>query len=119
MKFSILIFKYYELIKQIAHCINSNQIYFHNYQYPSLLLLEQQEGDTGSASSVIGTLFTILGSVGMSLASLSWGNIVIGLGVIITVFSLMTLVAWNLFMKSKIPCIGVKDIPSTCSSARS
>jgi DHA1 family bicyclomycin/chloramphenicol resistance-like MFS transporter len=83
------------------------------------LLLDQQEGDTGSASSVIGTLFTILGSVGMSLASLSWGNIVIGLGVIITVFSLMTLVAWNLFMKSKIPCIGVKDIPSTCSSARS
>jgi DHA1 family bicyclomycin/chloramphenicol resistance-like MFS transporter len=76
------------------------------------LLLDQQESDTGSASSVIGTLFTILGSVGMSLASIPWGNIVFGLGIIITVFSLLSLLSWNMFMKSKIPCLGVKNASS-------
>lgn len=76
------------------------------------LLLEQQESDTGSASSVIGTLFTVFGSVGMSLASISWGNIVIGLGILITIFSLISLLSWNVFMKSKIPCVGVKNSSS-------
>ena len=76
------------------------------------LLLDQQENDTGSASSVIGTLFTILGSVGMSLASIPWGNIVFGLGIIITVFSLLSLLSWNVFMKSNIPCLGVKNASS-------
>ncbi|MBC3796114.1 multidrug effflux MFS transporter [Acetobacterium tundrae] len=76
------------------------------------LLLDQQESDTGSASSVIGTLFTVFGSIGMSLASISWGNIVFGLGLLITVFSLLSLLSWNLFMKSKIPCVGVKNSSS-------
>ncbi len=77
------------------------------------LLLDQQDSDIGSAASVIGTLFTVLGSIGMSLASMPWGNIVISLGVLITFFSLMALFVWNLFMKSSIPCAGVKDIRST------
>ncbi|KNZ42737.1 multidrug effflux MFS transporter [Acetobacterium bakii] len=74
------------------------------------LLLDQQESDIGSVSSVIGTLFTVLGSIGMALASIPWGNIVFGLGLIITIFSLISLLLWNVFMKSSIPCVGVKNI---------
>lgn len=81
--------------------------------FSSNLLLDQQESDIGSASSLIGTLFTVLGSVGMALASIPWGNIVFGLGVLITVFSLLALVSWNVFMKSKIPCVGVKNVTSS------
>jgi DHA1 family bicyclomycin/chloramphenicol resistance-like MFS transporter len=73
------------------------------------MLLDQQKSDIGSASSIINTLFTVLGSVGMSIASMPWSNIVVGLGALITVFSLVALVCWSLFMKSKIPCSGVKD----------
>ena len=74
------------------------------------LLLEQQKGDTGSASSLINTLSMVMGSIGMAVASLPWGNAVIALGAIISVCSLISLVSWNLFLKSNIPCIGVKDI---------
>ncbi len=73
------------------------------------ILLEQQKGDTGSASSLISTLFTVLGSVGMSLASVPWGNMVVGLGAIITVFSAISLIGWYAFLKSSIPCVGLKD----------
>lgn len=73
------------------------------------MLLDQQKSDTGSASSIINTLSTVLGSVGMSIASMPWSNIVVGLGTLITVFSLTALVCWSLFMRSNIPCSGVKD----------
>lgn len=74
------------------------------------LLFEQQKGDTGSASSLINTLFMILGSIGMSIASMPWGNMVVGLGIIITIFSCLPLISWYLFIKSSIPCKGVKDV---------
>lgn len=74
------------------------------------VLFEQQKGDTGSASSLINTLFMVLGSIGMSIASMPWGNMVVGLGVIITIFSCLPLIGWYLFIKSSIPCKGVKDI---------
>jgi DHA1 family bicyclomycin/chloramphenicol resistance-like MFS transporter len=73
------------------------------------VLLDQQKGDTGSASSLINTLFTVFGSFGMSLASMPWGNIVIGLGAVITVFSLLAQISWRLFIKSGIPCNGIKS----------
>lgn len=73
------------------------------------MLLEQQKSDTGSVSSLINTLFTVLGSIGMSVASLPWGDIVVGLGIIIAIFSAFSLCGWIWFMKSNIPCIGVKN----------
>lgn len=73
------------------------------------LLLEQQKGDTGSASSLINTLSTVMGSIGMAIASLSWRNVVVGLGTIIAICSLISLVSWNMFLKSNIQCVGIKD----------
>ncbi|MEY8001297.1 multidrug effflux MFS transporter [Clostridium sp. Mt-5] len=72
------------------------------------VLLDQQKGDTGSASSLINTLFTVFGSMGMSIASIPCGNIVIELGCLITIFSCAALIGWYVFMRSNIPCIGVK-----------
>lgn len=72
------------------------------------ILLDQQTSDIGSASSLLNTMFTVLGSIGMSIASMPWGNIIISLGALIVIFSTLSLIGWNLFMKSKIPCVGVK-----------
>ncbi len=74
------------------------------------LLFDQQKGDAGSASSIMNTSFTVFGSIGMTIASISWGNMVIGLGAIITIVSLICMISWHLFLKSDIPCIGIKEV---------
>jgi DHA1 family bicyclomycin/chloramphenicol resistance-like MFS transporter len=77
------------------------------------LLLNQQKGDTGSAASLIGTLFTVLGSVGMSLASLPWADTVLGLGLIIAGFSIFSLLAWNITVRSSLSIIGLENGPKS------
>jgi DHA1 family bicyclomycin/chloramphenicol resistance-like MFS transporter len=77
--------------------------------YSVNIILEQQKSDTGSASSIMNTLFTVLGSLGMFLASLPWKNSVVSLGVMIFATALISIVSWGLFMKSKIGCTGLKD----------
>jgi len=72
------------------------------------ILFDQLKGDTGSAVSLMGILFTVMGSGGMVVASLPWGNVVMGLGAIMAIFSAMALVSWYVFMKSDIPFVGVK-----------
>ncbi|QOX65566.1 multidrug effflux MFS transporter [Anoxybacterium hadale] len=73
------------------------------------LLFNQQQGDTGSASSIISTTWMVLGSVGMSLASLPWGDGILGLAVLVTALSSASLAAWWWFNQSDIPCVGLKD----------
>lgn len=72
------------------------------------LLLNQQKSDTGSVAALINTLSTVLGSIGMSIASIPWSNMIIGLGTLITICSFLSLFSWILFLKSKIPCSGIK-----------
>lgn len=72
------------------------------------ILLEQQRGDTGSASSLINGINTIFGSIGMVAASITWSNIVSGLGIMIVVASAISLLGWAALLKSSIPCRGVK-----------
>lgn len=74
------------------------------------ILLDQQKGDTGSAASLMSILFTVMGSAGMLIASMPWGNIVVGLGTLIIMFSSAALISWYVFIKSDIPCVGVKEI---------
>lgn len=76
--------------------------------FSTSLLLDQQKGDTGSASSLINGVNTIFGSIGMTVASMAWSNIVGGLGMMIIFSSLLGLVAWLLLLRSDIPCYGVK-----------
>ena len=73
------------------------------------IIMEQHSGDTGSVASILNTLFMVMGSLGMFLASLPLGNIVVALGALITIFALLSLISWGAFMKSVIPCIGVKE----------
>ncbi len=71
------------------------------------IMLDQQDGDTGSASSLINGVGTVFGSIGMVTASL-FSNIVFGLGVIIFVIGSISLIGWMLLMKSSLPLKGVK-----------
>lgn len=71
------------------------------------IMLDQQSGDTGSASSLINGVATIFGSVGMVSVSL-WGDIVFGLGFTILLSGVVSIFSWGLLMKSNVPCRGVK-----------
>ena len=51
--------------------------------YSTNVLLSQQEGDTGAASSLINFAHTAIGCVGMLAAVLPWPNYVVGVGAII------------------------------------
>ena len=71
------------------------------------IMLDQQRGDTGSASSLINGVATVLGSIGMMCAAM-WGNIVAGLGIMICLTGIVSILGWLLLMRSSVPCRGVK-----------
>ena len=71
------------------------------------IMLDQQSGDTGSASSLINGVATVLGSVGMMCAAM-WDNIVAGLGIMICITGVGSVLGWLLLMRSSVPCRGVK-----------
>ena len=71
------------------------------------IMLDQQDGDTGSASSLISGVATVFGSVGMVAVSM-FSNPVMGLGTIICITGIVSLAGWALLMKSNLPLRGVK-----------
>ncbi|GAP15934.1 drug resistance transporter, Bcr/CflA subfamily [Longilinea arvoryzae] len=71
------------------------------------ILLNQQDSDTGSASSLINFGNTALGSLGMVLGTLPWSNFVTGLGTIVLTCALLGLAGWILFTKSGLRLKGV------------
>jgi len=60
----------------------------------TFLMLDQQEGDTGSASSLMVSFTTIMGSLGIIIVSLDLGNLVQVVGVINIIFGLLCIVMW-------------------------
>jgi DHA1 family bicyclomycin/chloramphenicol resistance-like MFS transporter len=60
----------------------------------SSLLLEQQDKDTGSASSLIQASFVLSGSLGMLFISYDWSDRIIVLGMMNLVLSLGGLILW-------------------------
>ena len=58
------------------------------------LLLEQQKGDTGAVSSLMGAAGLLMGSLGLQLVSLPWGNIILALGTLTLGASGLALLLW-------------------------
>jgi DHA1 family bicyclomycin/chloramphenicol resistance-like MFS transporter len=58
------------------------------------MMLEQQKGDTGAVSSLMGCTGLLMGSLGMQLISLPWGNTIIALGIITFGIAVVSLLAW-------------------------
>jgi MFS transporter, DHA1 family, multidrug resistance protein len=58
------------------------------------MMLEQQKGDTGAVSSLMGCTGLLMGSLGMQLISLPWGNLVVALGVMTIGTAALSLSAW-------------------------
>ena len=71
-------------------------------------MLDQVQSDTGSASSLINAVNTVMGSIGMVAASMAWSNIVSGLGMIIAVVSLVELLLWQALLHSKVQLAGLE-----------
>ena len=66
----------------------------------SSLLLEQQDKDTGSASSLIQAGFVLTGSMGMMFISIDWSNRILVLGIMNLVLSSGGLLLW-LYTKAR------------------
>ncbi len=75
--------------------------------FSTAILLNQQEQDTGSASSLINFTHTVLGSVGMLLGTLNWGSYISGLGILLIGFSVISLGMWVLIHKSSMAVKGL------------
>ena len=63
--------------------------------YTTDIMLSLQEGDTGSASSLINCSVNAFGVLGMALMSLSWPDYVTGLGVVTIVSMVVALALWT------------------------
>lgn len=76
--------------------------------YSTNILLSQQEGDTGAASSLINFAHTAIGCAGMLLAVLPWSSYVQGIGVLIVASMAFAGIGWIALLKSRIPLAGIK-----------
>ncbi|WP_348980958.1 multidrug effflux MFS transporter [Desulfosporosinus sp. BG] len=76
------------------------------------LMLDQQKTDTGSASSLMNSSITIMGSVGMMLISFNWANRIWVLGALNLIFGLLSLFLWQWVSKGT-HVIQVKDDKAT------
>jgi DHA1 family bicyclomycin/chloramphenicol resistance-like MFS transporter len=66
------------------------------------MMLEQQKGDTGAVSSLMGCTGLLMGSLGIQLISRPWSNTIIALGIITFGLAFLSLLAWPLVIKQVI-----------------
>jgi DHA1 family bicyclomycin/chloramphenicol resistance-like MFS transporter len=74
----------------------------------TILMLEQQQGDTGSASSLIGCFGILIGSMGMLLIAFSWSNIILALGTLNIITGLVCGALWLVISKKPY----IKQVPN-------
>jgi DHA1 family bicyclomycin/chloramphenicol resistance-like MFS transporter len=83
-----------------ALCILPGSIAGNCIRPPSAnLMLEQQKGDTGAVSALMGCTGLLMGSLGIQIISLPWGNRIIALGVITFGIAAVCLLAWPFVLK--------------------
>jgi len=63
------------------------------------LLLEQQKSDTGAAVSLMTCAFTVFGSIGMAIISLSWANRITVMGLLYFIIGILSLSLWLFISK--------------------
>lgn len=63
------------------------------------LMLAQQDDNIGSASSLISFFNTIMGSVGMFLITLNFGNKIVTIGFMYLIVAIISLILWTLLHK--------------------
>ena len=76
--------------------------------YSTNVLLSQQEGDTGAASSLINFAHTAIGCVGMLAAVLPWPNYVVGVGAIIVGSMGVAIAGWVALLRSNVTLMCIK-----------
>lgn len=69
--------------------------------YSTAILLDQQEGDTGSASALLNFCNTLFGSLGMMMGSLKWPSYIFGLSATMISFTVISAVIWVLILNSE------------------
>lgn len=65
------------------------------------LLLSATKSDVGAASSVMNFGFTVIGSIGMIMGSMTWGTYTQSLAITMFIFIALSIVAWVYVLKSK------------------
>ena len=58
------------------------------------MMLEQQQGDTGSVSSLMGCAGLLMGSLGLQVISMPWSSTIVALGVMTITTATISLIAW-------------------------
>ncbi len=71
------------------------------------LMLEQQKGDSGSASALMSSFGIFMGSIGMIIISLNWDNTIVVLGVMNVLIGLTCVVLWLLISQKPF----IKQVP--------
>ncbi len=64
------------------------------------LMLEQQKGDTGAVSSLMSCSGLLMGSLGMQVISLNWGNTVLALGIMTILTPTISLLLWPIAIRN-------------------
>ena len=72
------------------------------------ILFAQQSSDTGSVSALYNCVNFILGSAGMTVTTMGWGNLIASFGAVLCLVAGLELLMWLLMLKSRVPCYSVK-----------
>ncbi|MDN4100365.1 Bcr/CflA family efflux MFS transporter [Bacillus cereus] len=65
------------------------------------MLLSTQKSDVGAASAVVNFVFSVIGSVGMTIGSMKWNSYIQGLSYTMLIFVVISIVIWVYILKSK------------------